>query len=455
MRIMNMETRSTLINTGDRKQQRERRSIWSPLVTSVALMLLILIRSLPQNFDFASIAELFLVVRNTVVSASQAKAIPAVVSRPFETVWEEPKSSAELFDRDTRIIWAYWDKGLQGMPELCQHSVLSWQVRNPDWKVIILDDHNYQQYVSVSDLPTTYFSLKVQHRSDLLRLAVLIRYGGLYLDASTLVFKGFDQIWDTVEEDKLMLTSLNKLPGSGLDLFNNGLLMTKGTNNKVLKIWQQRILEYSEAPGLTLAAMKEHPRFARVANDWDDPSLGILADMVPYHSNLWMLDDLIWNNDEGVAEHVLHLPKLRWGFWFLAFPHLITESKRRQQLLLGATGTTSNNETNMFIPPVEDPDMISWKPLGLMSAITTILPLVFQDDRDMSMRLVENTMALKFTSHDLGIIEFGMKKFGLKHTLGHLYDLAVNTTSYPIQQATLDGAEAPVLVAKQAIEVPQ
>eukprot|EP00797_Seminavis_robusta_P008011 Sro155_g070340.2 (110) ;mRNA; f:22667-22996 len=109
----------------------------------------------------------------------------------------------------------------------------------------------------------------------------------------------------------------------------------------------------------------------------------------------------------------------------------------------------------MFIPPVEDPDMISWKPLGLMSAITTILPLVFQDDRDMSMRLVENTMALKFTSHDLGIIEFGMKKFGLKHTLGHLYDLAVNTTSYPIQQATLDGAEAPVLVAKQAIEVPQ
>ena len=43
--------------------------------------------------------------------------------------------------------------------------------------------------------------------------------------------KGFDEIWETVEEDKLMLTSLNKMPDSGLDLFNNGLLMTKGTHN--------------------------------------------------------------------------------------------------------------------------------------------------------------------------------------------------------------------------------
>jgi Capsular polysaccharide synthesis protein len=458
---MNMETRSTLIHSNTTatttmsragkqdhdKLQRERRVFWTPLVTSAALMCLISIRSLPQNFDIASIAQLLVLVGKTIESAGQAKAIPAVVSRPFDYIWDEPKSSADLFDNDTRIIWAYWDKGLQGMPEICQHSVKSWQVRNPDWRVIILDDDNYQQYVAVSDLPTTYYSLKVQHRSDLLRLAVLLRYGGLYLDASTLVFKGFDEIWDTVEDDKLMLTSLNKLGDSGLDLFNNGLLMTKGTHNKVLTLWQKRILDYSEAPSLSLEAMKRDPRFARVADHWSDPSLGILAEMVPYHSNLWMLDDLIWNNDAGAAEHVLHIPKLRWGFWFLSFPHLITEGKKRQRETNNSTGD------NIIIHPSDDPDTVSWTPLGLMSAVTTIVPQAFQNDHDLSVRLVENIVALKFTSHDIGLIDFAMKKFGLDHTLGYLYNAAVNTTLYPIRQATLDGAHAPTLVADQVFSL--
>jgi Capsular polysaccharide synthesis protein len=462
---MNMETRSTLITSnttttttaaainragkhGPEKQQRERRVFWTPLVTSAALMCLIAIRSLPQNLDIASIAQLLVLVGKTVDSAAQAKAIPAVVSRPFEYIWDEPKNSADLFGNDTRIIWAYWDKGLQGMPEICRHSVKSWQVRNPDWRVIILDDNNYQQYVGVSDLPTTFFSLKVQHRSDLLRLAVLIRYGGLYLDASTLVFKGFDEIWDTVEDDKLMLTSLNKLGGdSGLDLFNNGLLMTKGTHNKVLQLWQQRILAYSETPSLSLEAMKRDRRFDRVVDYWSDPSLGILAEMVPYHSNLWMLDDLIWNNDAGAAEHVLHLPKLRWGFWFLSFPHLITEGKKRQR------ESTNNTADNIIIHPSDDPDTVSWKPLGLMSAVTTILPQALQNDHDLSVRLVENIVALKFTSHDIGLIDFAIKKFGLDNTLGYLYNVAVNTTLYPIRQATLEGAQAPALEADHGLSV--
>lgn len=417
----------------------ERRKItWSPLLTTVAVLLLICARSLPENFNFKSIAELLVAAHKCVSSAKQAKSIPNVVSQPFQDIWDEPKSSKELFRGDTKIIWAYWDKGVDGMPDLCKHSVESWKVRNPNWRVIILDDDNYQEYVSVSDLPSTFFSLKVQHRSDLLRLAVLLRYGGAYMDASTVLFKGFDGIWDTIEDDKLMLTSLNKLPGSNLDLFNNGLLMAKGTNNKALKLWQERMLDYTEAPSLSLEAMKLNPIFSRVANDWDDPSLGMLADMVPYHSNLWMLDDLIWNNDDGVADHVVHLPKLRWGFWFISYPYLVAESQKQRKI----------NPNAMMIDPTTDPEMVSWQPMTLLKgAVGRVAPLAFQDDPDMALRLMENTVAIKFTSHDLNLMEWAMDEFGLEHTLGYLYRGATNTTLYPIQQATLDGARPPTLAA--------
>lgn len=416
-----------------------KQTFWSPAVTILAVLLLISYRSLPHNCSVTSVAEIMIEVAKLIKSASRAKSIPAVVSVPFDDImWDEPKSSKELFKNDgSKIMWAYWDKGLEGMPPLCQHAITSWQVHNPNWRVIILDDNNYQEYVSVSDLPTTYFSLKVQHRSDLLRLAVLLRYGGTYMDASTLVFKSFDDIWDTVEEDKLMLTSLNMLPESKLDLFNNGLLMTKGTNNKALRLWQQRMLEYTENPSLTQEAMAKNPLFSRVTEHWDDSSLGMLADMVPYHSNLWMLDDLIWNNDESVADSILHLPRARWGFWFHSFPYMITEGTRQQK---------AGNPDYAF-DPSGDPEMVSWKPLGIMNVATSILPVAFNEDADLAHRILENTHALKFTSHDLGLVDLALKKFGVENTLGYIYRAATNTTLYPIKQANLLGAAKPTTIA--------
>ena len=420
----------------------ERKVFWTPLATTLAVLLLLSYRSLPQNCSVTSVAEVLLEVGKLLKSASKAKSIPAVVSRPFDEIWDEPKSSKEMFKSDTKILWAYWDKGLEGMPALCQHAVKSWGVHNPNWRVIILDDNNYQQYVSVSDLPTTFFSLKVQHRSDLLRLAVLLRYGGSYMDASTLVFKSFDNIWETVDANKLMVTSLNMLPGSNLDLFNNGLLMTKGTNNKVLRLWQQRILQYTEDPSLTLEDMAKNAAFSRVTEHWKDPSLGILADMIPYHSNLWMLDDLIWNDDESVADQVLSLPRSRWGFWFHSLPHMIDESQRQRKA----------GNSNFTLDPSTDPDMVSWKPLGMLGVATSLLPLAFDEDVDLAMRILDNTHALKFTSHDLGLIEMGFNKFGLDNTLGYMYRAATNITLFPVQQATLAGATKPKTVQKTAIE---
>ena len=174
----------------------------------------------------------------------------------------------------------------------------------------------------------------------------------------------------------------------------------------------------------------QNPTFARVKQQWNDPSLGLLAEMVPYHSNLWMLDDLIWGNDHNLTDKVLSLPRSRWGFWFHSLPHLATESQRQRNA----------GNTNHTIDTELDPAIVSWKPLGLLNIATTLLPMLFSEDIDLGKRILENTHALKFTSHDLSLIDLGMQKFGLDNTIGYVFRAATNTTLFPLKQANLAGA---------------
>jgi hypothetical protein len=48
-----------------------------------------------------------------------------------------------------KIIWMYWDKGLESAPEVVKLSRLSWETQNPDWDVRFLDDSTIIQYLDV------------------------------------------------------------------------------------------------------------------------------------------------------------------------------------------------------------------------------------------------------------------------------------------------------------------
>ena len=446
-------------------QQPSRRLQWISI--GVVLLSLLCRTVLPEKMSVTIIADILGTAMASLASVSRAKAVTPVVSIDFHKsgqIWDEPKTALELFGpalknnsenntttttttttTNTKIIWGYWASYPEGFPFLCQKALESWQVRNPDWTIIMLHDNNFQQYVSVSDLPSTFYSLKVQHRSDIIRLAVLIRYGGIYLDASTLVYKGFDGIWDELDQDnnnnnnnnnsrdKLLITSLNQLPSVGLDMYNNGLMMTKGLQNPFLVEWRRRILEYSEAPALTQEDMKVHPAFARVHHHWDDPSLGVLGAMVPYHSNLWILNDMIWHNEQNLSHHIVHLPKIRWGFYYHSLPHFFDKLK---------TMTSEQAQDNS-----DNPAYVGWSAFSLFGSIVKHLAHGFFDRQEIALGMVENINILKFTSHDMPLVDMAVNKIGLDGcTAGRIFRVAYNVEEFPIQQATLGGVLPAVTV---------
>lgn len=78
----------------------------------------------------------------------------------------------------------YWDKGLVGAPEIVQVCVRSWKLRNSEYEVRVLDDSTVGAWVDLPALVPNIRDLRIQHRSDLLRLELLRVHGGIWADAT-------------------------------------------------------------------------------------------------------------------------------------------------------------------------------------------------------------------------------------------------------------------------------
>ena len=125
-----------------------------------------------------------------------------------------------------RIIWQYWGQGInsESLPEtvkICFNSVDHYQ---KDYQIIRLDDNSIREYL---DLPEFVWEKRKDKKfkyaffSDLLRLALLDVYGGIWMDATILLT---DSIPENIESldfflfqrdknatDKIFFENYNKL----------------------------------------------------------------------------------------------------------------------------------------------------------------------------------------------------------------------------------------------------
>ena len=81
-------------------------------------------------------------------------------------------------------IYILWYQGFDEAPDLVNKCVKSWEYYNPDWNIILLDETNYDKYTDIKfDLTKKQFS--ITHTSDVIRLLILNKHGGIWADATT------------------------------------------------------------------------------------------------------------------------------------------------------------------------------------------------------------------------------------------------------------------------------
>eukprot|EP00439_Symbiodinium_sp_Y106_P006149 s3875_g1.t1 len=121
-----------------------------------------------------------------------------------------PHNSAGIYDpprqRVSSIIWTYWQDmhqeetnktvRLRAFLDLCHQS---WRQLNPGWYVRILNQDTIWQYLLKEEMPEGFDDLSIQHKSDAIRLALLVKYGGVWLDASTLLLQPLSNVVNMVD----------------------------------------------------------------------------------------------------------------------------------------------------------------------------------------------------------------------------------------------------------------
>jgi hypothetical protein len=145
----------------------------------------------------------------------------------------DKKTSENFEDNEIpKIIWAYWDS--DEIPEIVKLSIQSWKKTSPQYKINFMNQKNIESIIS---LPENWKTLPPYRQSDIIRLRLLEKYGGVWIDASTILLEDLDKF---ISKDNLTLFIT---PSSSLEnpVFENWFISAP-QNNKVIKLWIEEVL---------------------------------------------------------------------------------------------------------------------------------------------------------------------------------------------------------------------
>lgn len=117
-----------------------------------------------------------------------------------------------------KVIWTYWEGDIPLSVHLCMDS---WRKYNPEYKVIMLNDHNLRRYVDFDFSTLKHAKESPARFSDFVRLIMLAHHGGIWMDASIICRAPIDPL----------LSSQYEMVGFYLDGF------TTIQSSKVIESW--------------------------------------------------------------------------------------------------------------------------------------------------------------------------------------------------------------------------
>lgn len=142
-------------------------------------------------------------------------------------------------------VWVCWMQGIENAPALVQRCYKSLQANLPDREIILITSKNIDEYAEFPDYILDKYHkglITHTHFSDLLRVELLCRHGGTWIDATVLCTGGYMPKY--MLDSELFLFQKLKPGSDGAILNVSSWFITSYTNNKILLVTRDMLWEY-------------------------------------------------------------------------------------------------------------------------------------------------------------------------------------------------------------------
>ena len=184
------------------------------------------------------------------------KFIIIVISLFIILTYFNKNNQAQSNDKVPKIIWSYWDT--EEIPEIVKLSIKSWKKTSPNYKINFTNQKNIEELVS---LPKYWKTLPPYRQADIIRLHLVEKYGGVWIDSSTILLESLDNF---ISKDNLtfFITPQSNLKNPVLENW----FFSAPPNNKVIKMWTEEVLK----------ALENQKEYVNKSSDYNKKSIGNL-----------------------------------------------------------------------------------------------------------------------------------------------------------------------------------
>lgn len=147
-------------------------------------------------------------------------------------VWEQKKKVQK-----SDVIWVCWLQGFDSAPLLVQRCIESLKQQLPHKKLILLDETNLADYVEMPEDIVAKWKKGIignAHFTDLVRLELLIRHGGYWIDATVLCTSG--KMLEYIDQEPIFMYSFYYFGFNPEIMELNNWFIKSDTNNNILSL---------------------------------------------------------------------------------------------------------------------------------------------------------------------------------------------------------------------------
>lgn len=215
------------------------------------------------------------------------------------------KNENKIFEhKHSNTIWTIWLQGMSNAPDIVKKCYDSMKENILDKEIIVITEDNYSDYVQFPDYIMEKYKrgiISKVHFSDLLRIELMAKYGGTWLDG-TVYLSGnpYEHNQQYILNDDLFLFQDLKPGLDGHSSCISSWLMTASSNNKIILLTRALLHNYWKKYNYALDYFVLHLFFQIAIESYPDE----WKKVVPFSNSLPHIlllrlfdsyDDDIWN----------------------------------------------------------------------------------------------------------------------------------------------------------------